>query len=369
VGANRESVGILVVGAGFLGSQRAAAASVARGTTLVGVADVDLHRAGAVAARHGAFTVGSLEEGLLLDGVDAVVVATPHADHAASAELALACGKHVLCEKPLAIDADDARRLALQAEESSLSLAVGFNHRFYPPIRDTIRIVEAGGVGHVEGLRVQIGHHASREFLRTWHTDERVSGGGTLIDNGVHACDLIRRFAGEVESVCGNIRLDARELDTCERDAFGLFLTHDDVVAELHSSWNLRRGYLTVEVRGDAGWLVAETAPWRLSGRLAHGRKVTKRYTAERIAERMHRRLLGCERSILVELESFAAVIRGHNGEGASAEDGCRATEMVLGLYESARLKAEVALPPRVARGPEESPRAMTVRRRTGECA
>ncbi|HEY2159633.1 MAG TPA: Gfo/Idh/MocA family oxidoreductase [Isosphaeraceae bacterium] len=366
MGASRESVGILVVGAGFLGTQRAAAACIARGTTLVGVADVDIHRAGAIAARHGAFTVGSLEEGLLLDGVDAVVVATPHADHVESVELALACGKHVLCEKPLAIDADDARRLALQADDAGLCLAVGFNHRFYPPIREMIRIVAARGVGRVEGLRVQIGHHASHEFLRSWHTDERVSGGGTLIDNGVHACDLIRRLAGEVESVSGNIRRDTHERDNCERDAFGLFSTHDDVVAELHSSWNLRRGYLTVEIRGDAGWLVAETAPWRLSGRLADGRRVTRRYAAERIAERLHRRRFGCERSLVVELESFAASIAGAAGTGGNAEDGCRATEMVLGLYESARLRAEVSLPPRVARGPEESPRAMTVRRRTG---
>ncbi|HWE38830.1 MAG TPA: Gfo/Idh/MocA family oxidoreductase [Isosphaeraceae bacterium] len=364
--ANRESVGVLVVGAGFLGSQRAAAACIARGTTLIGVADVDIHRAGAIAARHGAFAVGSLEEGLLLDGVDAVVVATPHADHVESVELALACGKHVLCEKPLAIDADDARRLALQADEARLCLAVGFNHRFYPPIREAIGIVEAGGLGRVEGLRIQIGHHASQEFLRGWHTDVRVSGGGTLIDNGVHACDLIRRIAGEVESVSGNIRHDPRNLDTCERDAFGLFLTLDDVVAELHSSWNLRRGYLTVDIRGDAGWLIAETAPWRLSGRLAEGRRLSRGYLAERIAERLHRRRFGCERSLVAELEAFAGAIRGEIGPGGNSEDGCRATEMVLGLYESARLRAEVPLAPRVAGGRGGSPQAVTVRGRTG---
>ncbi len=104
-----------------------------------------------------------------------------------------------------------------------------------------------------------------------------------MIDNGVHACDLIRRIAGEVESVSGNVRNDPREPDACEREAFGLFLTHDDVVAELHSSWKLRNGYLTIEIRGEAGWLVVETAPWRLVGRLADGRRVERGYLAERI--------------------------------------------------------------------------------------
>jgi predicted dehydrogenase len=360
-----RSIGILVVGAGFLGTQRAAAACVARGTRLIGVADIDLRRAGDVAARHGGFAVGSLEDGLRLDGVDAVVVATPHADHAESVGLALGCGKHVLCEKPLAIDADDARRLALLAEDAGLCLAVGFNHRFYPPIRDAIRLVDAGGVGRVESLRVQIGHHASDAFLRGWHTDRRVSGGGTLIDNGVHACDLIRRLAGEVEAVHGRITRSPRSSDTCESEAFGLFSTHDDAVAELHSSWNLRRGYTTVEVRGDRGWLVAETAPWRLTGRLGSGRRVGSRYVAERLAEKVHRRRFGPERSLVVELESFAATIAGRPGSGGNAEDGCRATEMVLGLYDSDRRRAEIPLAPRIVVG---SVRGMTtrVRGRTG---
>ena len=363
----RDALGILVVGAGFLGAQRAAAARAARGTRLVGVADVDDRRARAVAERHGAFAAGSLEDGLRLDGVGAVVVATPHADHAEAVELALACGKHVLCEKPLAIDAGDARRLACQAEDAGLRLAVGFNHRFYPPIRDAIRLVDAGRVGRVEGpSRVQIGHLASESFLRGWHTDRRVSGGGTMIDNGVHACDLIRRLAGEVESVSGHVRSDPRIADPCEREAFGLFLTLDDVVAELHSSWNLRRGYLTVEVRGERGWLLAETAPWRLSGQLSDGHRVDSRYAGARLAERVHRRLSGSERSLVTEVESFAATIGGAAGPGGNAEDGCRATEKVRWFYESAHRRAEVSLVPGVAGGWDRARKPKGVRGRTG---
>lgn len=341
-----DAIGVLVVGAGFLGAQRAAAAHRGRGTRLVGVADTDLGRARAVAGRHGAFAAASVEAGLELDGIDAVVVATPHADHVDAVELALARGKHVLCEKPLAVDADDARRLAAMADDAGLRLAVGFNHRLYPPIRDAIAIVESGGVGRVESLRVEIGHHASDEFLRGWHTDREVSGGGTLLDNGVHACDLIRRIAGEVASVAGTVRHDPAALDACEREAFGLFVTRDDVIAELHSSWNLRRGYLTVEVRGDRGWLVAETAPWRLAGGLAGGRRLGRRYLAERVADRLTRLRSGCERSLSEELDAFARGIGGRPGEGADAEDGCRATEMVLGLYESDRRGARVSLVP-----------------------
>ena len=363
--ASRDTIGVLVVGAGFLGAQRAAAAEAARGTSLVGVVDVDLGRARSVAARHGVFGASNIEDGLALDGVDAVVVATPHADHVESVELALARGKHVLCEKPLAIDADDARRLAVQADDAGLRLAVGFNHRFYPPVRDAIAIVDGGGVGQVETVRAEIGHHASEAFLGGWHTDREVSGGGTLIDNGVHACDLIRRLAGEVDAAWGALRHDPAALDACEREAFGLFFRRDDVVAELHSSWGLRRGYLTIEVRGDRGWLAVETAPWRLTGGLADGRRVARRYLADRLAERAFRARAGCERSLVREVEDFARTIGGQAGFGGNSEDGCRATEMVLGLVESARRRAQVPLAS-VERAPRDLRRTTDVRRRTG---
>jgi predicted dehydrogenase len=354
--ATKGTLGILVVGAGFLGKQRAAAAIKARGTTLIGVVDVNLERARDVAAGLGAFASGDLEEGLAFDGVDAVVVATPHVDHFGSVEFALARGKHVLCEKPLAIDADDAWRLAHQADDARLRLATGFNHRFYPPVRDALAIVSEWGIGRVESVRVQIGHHASTEFLEGWHGDREQSGGGTLIDNGPHACDLIRRFLGEVTTAQGILRHDPAG-SGCEREAFGLFRNHEQAVGELHSSWNLRAGYLSVEVRGTSGWIEVETAPWRLSGRLADGRHLSRRYLPERAAERVYRRVHGSERSLVLELESFAAALTGHPTPHASGWDGCRAVEMIQALYESDRRGSEVSLAPHMnLREPATSP-------------
>ncbi len=343
--ATKGTMGVLVVGAGCLGAQRAAAASIARGTRLVGVVDIDLVRARTVAARHGAIGVGDLGAGLALGGVDAVVVATPHADHVETVEECLARGKHVLCEKPLAIDPDDADRLARHADDARLRLATGFNHRFYPPVRDALAIVSAWGVGRVESVRVEIGHCASASFLDGWHGDREISGGGTLIDNGPHACDLIRRFLGDIGSVQGCIRHEPGGEFGPERDAFALFRNDENAVAELHSSWNLRSGYLTIEVRGASGWLRVETAPWRLTGELAGGLRVDRRYRPARLAERVFRRRFGSERSLVEELQSFAAP-RDCPRPGATGWDGCRAVEMVRGVYDSSRSGAEVALVP-----------------------
>src|SRR4051812_8275716 len=169
--ANGLGTGFLVVGGGFLGSQRAAAAMVARGCRLVGVHDRDGRVAQALASQHGVRVAPDFEAALAWDAVDAVVIATPHADHYEQARLALEAGKHVLCEKPLTIRPDQARRLAVRADELRLRLATGLNHRFYPPVRDALALVSRWAIGRVESVRAEIGHVASPEFLASWHTD------------------------------------------------------------------------------------------------------------------------------------------------------------------------------------------------------
>src|SRR5206468_944410 len=117
--------GILVVGVGCLGAMRARAAAVARGTRVVAVVDREARRAQGVADRLGAVAAPDFAAALALPGVDAVVVATPHADHGEQVRLALEAGKHVLCENPLTIAPDEARGLALPADQRGLRLATG----------------------------------------------------------------------------------------------------------------------------------------------------------------------------------------------------------------------------------------------------
>lgn len=346
---DRPELGLLIVGAGWLGSRRAAAAVAARGARLVAVLDVHEPTARRVADRHGVLAVPDLARGLALPGVDAVVVATPPADHGRPVRRALESGKPVLCEKPLAIDPHDALCLAELADGRGLRLATGFNHRLYPPVAEALRLVEARAIGGVISVRVEIGHRAGQEFLTSWHVDATRSGGGTLMDNGPHACDLIRRLAGEVVAAKGYVA-DALDLsEGCESEAFALFRCHDGAIAELRSSWTRPRGYLSIEVRGTSGHLHVETAPWRLTGRLADGRPIDRRYLVERASDALFRRMNGCERSLVVELEAFASATPG---PCAGGWDGLRAAEMVQAVYRSAETGEEVLLDPPSARRP-----------------
>lgn len=342
--ANGLGMGFLVVGAGFLGSGRAAAAMAARGCRLVAVCDSNERVARSVASRHGVRVATEFAEALAWEAVEAVIVATPHADHAGQVRMALEAGKHVLCEKPMTIGPEQARALATLADDRRLRLATGFNHRFYPPVRDALSLVAVGAIGRVEAVRAGIGHRASPEFLSSWHTDPSRSGGGTLMDNGPHACDLIRRLLGEVVAAEGSVRNIVRP--GCEADAQATFRGQDGGIGALRCTWTDPSGYLTIEIIGDEGRLRVETAPWGLSGFLASGRRLRNRYIADRFAERRFRGLFGCERSLVRELEAFVAPIANQPRAEGTGWDGCRVTEMIDAVYRSDRTGAEVALEP-----------------------
>src|SRR5262249_55271121 len=160
-----------------------------------------------------------------------------------------------------------------------------------PPVRDALALVGRWAIGRVELVTAEIGHVASPEFLASWHTDVTRSGGGTLMDNGPHACDLIRRFLGEV--VCASGTLQDEVKPGCELDATGVFRNKDRGIGEIRSTWTDPAGYLTIEVHGSSGHLRIETAPWRLTGVLEGGKRVSKRYLADRLAERRFRGLFG----------------------------------------------------------------------------
>ncbi|MFO0953632.1 MAG: Gfo/Idh/MocA family oxidoreductase [Isosphaeraceae bacterium] len=352
-----ESVGFLVVGAGFLGAQRAAAVHAARGTRLFAVHDADPRTASAVASRFGARAVDDLAEALDCPGVDAVVIATPHADHFPQALAALEAGKMVLCEKPLTVRPEDARFLALRADELRLRLGTGLNHRFYPPVADALELCSSWQIGRVEGVRAEIGHKASPKFLSSWHTELSRSGGGTLMDNGPHACDLIRRLLGEVVAAMGYRRESLGLPSGCEVECYALFRDFDQGFAELRSSWNQPTGYLTLEVRGSEGFLVIETAPWRLSGVLASGRQLLRTYVMERARERAFRVRHGCERSLVQEIEAFVAPQEARPRREASGWDGCRVTEMIDAVYRSDATGTEVRLEPPLSHLPSSSRR------------
>ena len=193
-----QVVRVGIAGTGFIGAVHARSARLA-GAHLAGVSASSLQSAERAAAKLGAERAYATSEELVQsDDVDVVHICTPNHLHAPLAELALAAGKHVICEKPLALDAAQAKRLVETAAASGLVAAVPFVYRFYPTVREARERVRTGATG---ALHLLHGHYLQDWLLHpeddNWRVEPDLGGASrAFADIGSHWCDLAEFVSG-----------------------------------------------------------------------------------------------------------------------------------------------------------------------------
>ena len=218
--SSRLRVGI--AGTGFIGGVHARSAILAGGV-LAGVAASDPARSRAAASRMGAERAFDSAAALVeADGIDVVHICTPNHLHVPLAEAALAAGKHVICEKPLALDSEGAARLVEAARSSGLQAAVPFVYRYYPTIREAReRIRDAGPLHLIHGSYLQDWLLSPEDD--NWRVDERLGGASrAFADIGSHWCDLAEFVTGQrLTRVCARVATAVAErVDAAGRPAF-----------------------------------------------------------------------------------------------------------------------------------------------------
>jgi predicted dehydrogenase len=187
-----------IIGTGFIGGVHAYAVRAAGGV-LAHVAGESPEHAAAAARRLGAeHACASAEELINADDVNVVHVCTPNALHVPQAEAAIRAGKHVICEKPLATDPADARRLVEAAADAGLVAAVPFVYRFYPSVREARARIGAGDAGPLwllHGSYLQ--DWLAGSDATNWRVDPKLGGASRAFgDIGVHWCDLMEFTTG-----------------------------------------------------------------------------------------------------------------------------------------------------------------------------
>lgn len=183
-----------IIGPGGIAARFAAAMRLVEGGEIVAVASRSKRRGRDFAKRHGVARAYEGSEGLLADAdVDAVYVATPHVRHEADTLAALAAGKHVLCEKPFALDADQARRMADAARTADRFLMEAMWSRFLPPYRILRELLDAGAIGQPLVVEADFGFRA--RFDPHHRLFDPALGGGALLDVGIYpvqlCCDVL----------------------------------------------------------------------------------------------------------------------------------------------------------------------------------
>jgi predicted dehydrogenase len=233
-----------IAGCGYIGSKRADA--LGGDHRLVATFDVLPDRAKALAAKHKAEACASYEE--LVARCDAVVVATTNDELAPLAMKAASAGKHVVVEKPAARSARELEPLATLAHAKKLVVKVGFNHRFHPAARKAREILDEGSAGDVMFMRARYGHGGRVGYDKEWRADPAKSGGGELIDQGVHLIDLARWFAGaEFTEVQGRVETYFWQMPV-DDNAFLTLATASRQVAHLQASCTEWKNMFSFEI-------------------------------------------------------------------------------------------------------------------------
>ncbi len=257
-----------VIGCGAIARRAHVPALQAAGATLTAFASRTLHSAQAAADEAGGGAVLSdWRELVARDDVDAVVLCTPNVLHAPQAQAAIAAGKHVLVEKPFTVSVEDADAVIAAAAMAGVVVMTAHNGRFAPVIEGLASQVRAGVVGDVLSVRGVMCHPGPLDWstAASWFLEPEQSGGGALLDLGVHLIDSLRYVLGD-EIVQVSAMLSG-ELNGVERDAVMLLDTRLGAVGSLQTGWRSGSGPdFSLSIIGERGTLVASAAGLVLTG-------------------------------------------------------------------------------------------------------
>jgi predicted dehydrogenase len=233
--------------------------------------------------------------GVLEDpAIQAVVLATPHSLHREQVLAAAAAGKHVFCEKPLALSLADARAMIDACKRADVRLAVGHNRRFWPAMRALKEVVDDGRLGRVLHIEGHNSNENSNRVAAGWRTDERESPGGGFTGAGLHALDAMVSLCGPVRRVRAQLVRTREELPPL--DAMAALYEFENGASGLLATVRATPFYWRVHAFGSEGSaeVLGETElVLRLSGQPAQSLKLEP------------------ADSLRAELEAFADAIEG----------------------------------------------------------
>lgn len=214
---SKSPVRLAIIGTGGMANSHAKKYKDVPGCVLVACVDVSAERVAAFAATHGIpKTFASLDALLAWNEFDAVSIVTPDAFHAAQSIACLKAGKHVLCEKPLALNHADAMKMVAAAKKAGVINMVNLSYRDWPAIQAVAKVIAAGKIGevrHVEASYLQswLPSKVWGDWRTTpawlWRLSSKHGSRGVLGDVGVHIVDFATFPAGPISSVYGKLKV------------------------------------------------------------------------------------------------------------------------------------------------------------------
>lgn len=275
-------------------------------------------------------------DGLLADPeVDVVYISTTNERHRDEALAAAAAGKHVLCEKPLALNVADARRMVNACKEASV--VMGTNHHLRNAVthRTLRRLIAEGAIGKPLAARV---FHAVYlpAHLQTWRIKDPSTGAGVILDITVHDTDTLRFILNdEVVSVAAMATQQGLASGGIEDAVMGVMQFESGLMAQFHDAFTIKHAHTGLEIHGTEGSLIARDVMTQQPIGTIH---LQRNGTSEEVP------LAPPEDLYTHGVRHFNQAMHGNGHPWTTGEDGVRSLAVGLAVVEAARTGAHVTV-------------------------
>jgi predicted dehydrogenase len=338
-----------IVGCGLIGKRRAGVIQESPDDKVLMVVDTDADRSSALAATLGCQSSTDWQELIECNDIEALVVATPNKFLMPITVAAMQSGKHVLCEKPPGRNEVETLAMVQASRSSRRILKVGFNLRHHPAIWDARDRLSDGSIGVPMFIRSLYGHGGRPGYEQEWRGQADLSGGGELLDQGVHIIDLCRWFMGEFQEVFGYTStyfwplgyFNDQAHRRLEDNAFAVLKTASGQVAQFHTSWTQWKNRFSFEIYGQDGFLQVDG----LGGSYGiESLVIGKRRINSGPPEIEKHEYEGPDLSWKREWKEFTSSIREGRVPLASGEDALQTMRILAAIYQSSASAEAVRL-------------------------
>lgn len=312
---------------------------------IAAVCDIVPERAEAAAEKYGAAAYTDFEAMLKEADIDAVSVCTPNVHHAPMSIAALKAGKHVLCEKPMAVSAEEAEAMIKAAEASGRKLMIAHNQRFVPSHQKAREMIETGELGRIYSFRTSFGHGGpevwSADGADSWFFKKDQAFIGAMGDLGVHKSDLLRYLLGEeFTEAAAFIETTAKDKADVDDTAAVILKTESKIIGTLAASWSYRAK------EDNSTVLYGEKAILRLEDDPEHSLII--HYTDGRTVKQQ----LGAIQTNETDgqnadsgvISRFLECIIQDKEPAVSGEEGLKSLKVILAALESSRTKQVIRI-------------------------
>jgi len=283
--------------------------------------------------------VESFEE-LLNQDIDAVFICAFNNVLADFTSQALEAGKHVFCEKPPARTTEELKSVIKIENNSNLILKYGFNHRYHYSVQEAKKIIDSGTMGKLLWLRGVYGKAGSIDYDKNWRNYSKYSGGGILIDQGIHMLDLMRYFSNQnFTNINSFVTTSYWNIDS-EDNAFAIMQSKNQVTAMLHSSATQWKHKFSLEMCFEQGYINLDGI---LSGtrsyapeKLIVGRREFEDITFAMGKPKENTTWFENDDSWKLEVDEFInAILDGSKIEHGTSKDAFETLKLVERIYEN----------------------------------